>query len=97
MNKWDLLKCFYPAKKIKSTDWEKIFANDVTEKRLVSRIYKQLMTLNIITSSKQPTQKWAENLKETFLQRGHTDGHEAQEKMFDIANYWGNANITSIR
>ena len=29
-------------------DWEKIFANDVTDKGLVSKIYKQFMTLNII-------------------------------------------------
>ena len=30
------------------TDWEKIFANDVTDKGLVSKTYKQLMILNII-------------------------------------------------
>ena len=28
------------------TDWEKIFANDVTDKRLVSKIYKQPIQLN---------------------------------------------------
>jgi len=28
------------------TDWEKIFANDVTDKRLVSKIYKQTIQLN---------------------------------------------------
>ena len=32
-------------------DWEKIFANDVTNKRLVSNIYKQLMRLNIIKTN----------------------------------------------
>ena len=30
--------------------------------------------------------------KQTFLQRRHTDGQEAQEKMFNIANYLRNAN-----
>ena len=27
------------------TDWEKVFANDVTDKGLVSKIYKQLVML----------------------------------------------------
>ena len=56
ISKWDLLKLisFCTAKetinktKRQPTDWEKIFANDVTDKRLVSKIYKQFMTLNSI-------------------------------------------------
>jgi len=50
INKWDLLKLksFFTAKetirKIKRqhTDWEKTFADDVSNEGLVSRIYKQL-------------------------------------------------------
>ena len=37
--------------KRQSKDWEKIFTNDVTDKGLVSKIYKQLMK-----ASKQTTQ-----------------------------------------
>ena len=55
INKWDLmkLKSFFTAKetinKMKSqhSEWEKIFANEATDKGLISKIYKQLMQLNI--------------------------------------------------
>ena len=51
LNKWGLIKLesFYTAKetiskiKRRPMDWEKIFANDATNKSLVSKIYKQLM------------------------------------------------------
>ena len=55
VNKWDLmkLKSFCTAKetinktKIQPSEWEKIFANEKTGKGLISKIYKQLMELNI--------------------------------------------------
>ena len=55
INKWDLmkLKTFCKAKettnKIKRqpSEWEKIFANKSMDKGLISKIYKQLMQLNI--------------------------------------------------
>ena len=34
------------------SEWEKIFANESMDKRLISNVYKQLMQLNI----KKPTQ-----------------------------------------
>jgi len=46
INKWDLFKSFCTAKetinkmKRQPTEWEKIFANDVTNKGLISKIYK---------------------------------------------------------
>ena len=71
-------------------EWQKIFANDETVKVLISKTYKQLIQLNI---KKQTTQsKMGRRPKQIFLQRRHTDGLQAYEKMFNIANYQRNAN-----
>ena len=36
---------------------------------------------------KQPNQKMGRRSKQTFLQRRHTDGQQAHEKILNIANY----------
>ena len=67
------------------SQWEKIFANESMDKGLIVKIYKQLMQLNI-KKNKQHNPKMGRRLKYTFLQRRHTDGHEAHEKMLNITN-----------
>ena len=37
--------------------------------------------------NKQPNQKMGQRPKQTFLQRRHTDGQEAHEKMLNLVNY----------
>ena len=59
VNKWDLMKLnnFCTTKetinktKRPPSEWEKIIANEATDKRLISNIYKQLMH----SISKKPT------------------------------------------
>ena len=73
INKWDQikLKSFCRTKetisKVKRppSEWEKIIANEATDKQLISKIYKQLLQLNS-RKTNDPVKKWAKELNRHF-------------------------------
>ena len=73
VNKWDLskLKSFCTAKetinkvKRQPSEWEKIIANETTDKGLISKINKQLIQLNIRKTNNQ-IKKWGKDLNRHF-------------------------------
>ena len=75
MNYWDFIKIrsFCTAKdtvnktKRQPTEWEKIFANDISYKGLVSKIYKELIKLNP-KETNTPIMKWAKDMNRNLTE-----------------------------
>ena len=75
INKWDLIKLINlckaketinkQTKKGQPTEWEKIVCNDITDKGLISKIYKQFIQLNS-KKANNAMEKWAKDLNRHF-------------------------------
>ena len=73
INKWDLikLKSFCTTKetiskvKRQPSEWEKIIANETTDKGLISKIYKQITQLNT-RKTNNLIKKWGKDLNRHF-------------------------------
>ena len=85
INKWDLIKIksFFKAKENSTklqrepTVWENIFANDTSDKGLISEVYKELTRLHSKKTS-NPIKKWAKDLNRHFFKE---DRQRAQRHM----------------
>ena len=95
-NHWDYTKkkIFCTAKetanktKRQPTEWEKIFVNDIFDKGLVSKIYKDYT--NHYRKKNNLINKQAEDLNRYFPK--DTDGQKTHEKVHNITNHQGTAN-----
>ena len=75
MNYWDFIKirssCTVKDTGNKTqrqpTEWEKIFANDVSDKGLVSKIYKELIKLNSHETN-NPIMKWEKDMNRNLTE-----------------------------
>ena len=73
VNKWDLIKfqSFCTEKetinkvKRQPSEWERIIANETTDKGLISKIYKQLIQLNT-RKTNNPIKMWGKDLNRHF-------------------------------
>ena len=93
VNKWNLikLKIFCTAKetisklKRQPSEWEKIIANETTDKGLISKIFKQLIQLNT-RKTNNPIKKWEKDLNRHFPKKEYR-WLKTHEKMLNIAHY----------
>jgi hypothetical protein len=87
INKWDYmkLKSFCTMKEMVSklkrlpTEWEKIFASYTSDKRPITRIYRELKKLNS-PKINEPIKKWETELNRTFAKEEVQMAKKTHEK-----------------
>jgi hypothetical protein len=94
INKWDLMKLKSVCKaedtiyrtKQQPTEQGKIFTNPISDRGLISKIYKELKKLNTNKPNNQNF-KMRYKAKQRILNRGISNGPEALKEMFNVLSH----------
>ena len=90
MNYWIFIKIRNTAKQTvnktqrQPTEWKKIFANDESDKRLVPKIYKELIKFNS-KETNNPIIKWAKDMNRNLTE---VDIDMANKHMRKCSHHW---------
>ena len=73
------------------TTWENIFANDTSDKGLISKIYKEVTGLHF-RKTKTQLKNGQRTRTDTSLEKCHTEGTKIYESMLSITSHQRDAN-----
>ena len=77
----------YKQSKKTASEWEKIIANEATDKKLISKLYKQHLQFNC-RKIKDPIKKWAKELNRHSSKEDIRMAEKyAHEKTLNITHY----------
>jgi hypothetical protein len=104
INKWDYIqikivsqtKEMFSKLKRLSTEWKKVFASYISDKGLITRIYRELKKLNSLKIN-DPIRKWATEQNRTLSRKEIQRAKKTHEKMLTIPGHKGNESQNSIK